>query len=204
MALDLNQLRSFLIQAPRPSRILVTCGDGEQKEIAAPKGGSGTTWSGIAKSIEVLDPAKLELFNATGELLRAQGFDAMGAINGDVRPTELPEILKRDAESARLVIFAQLLADAHKFTIGVAFSKMVEIAERSDARLERVEQRLERAEAQYRREMQSKLDEAFDEVEEAAKEAEQVKENPIMGLAQSFLGGMASGSGGASPPNGKG
>ena len=97
MAFDVNALRSFLVQSPRPAKILVTCGDGDQKEVTPPKGVGGVTWAGLARSIETLDPAKVELFDADDKLLRAQRFDA--ALPDP--ETALPEVLKRDAESAR-------------------------------------------------------------------------------------------------------
>ena len=106
MSFNLNELRSFLVQSPRPAKILVTCGDGDTKEILPPKGVGGVTWAGVARSIETLDPAKVELFDADDKLLRAQRFDAQLP---DVE-TALPEILKRDAESARIALFAQLIA----------------------------------------------------------------------------------------------
>lgn len=196
MGVDVNALRSFLVQAPRPSRILVTSGDGEEKEIAPPKGIGGVTWAGLARSIETLDPVKLELFDATDKLLRAQRFDAQPG--GD--STELPEILKRDAESARIAMFASHIANAYKFSVETAFTKMVELTERLDARLERMEIRLERTEANYRRAMQERIDEAFEEADEAAKHAEAAQNDPAAALVQSFIGGAAQAQ---HPPNGR-
>jgi hypothetical protein len=199
MALDVNALRSFLVQSPRPAKILVTCGDGETKEILPPKNVGGITWAGLARSIETLDPAKVELFDASDKLIRAQRFDAG---TPDVEST-LPEILKRDSESARIALFAQLIAGAYKFSVETAFTKMVELTERLDSRLERMEVRLERAETQYRKEMQDRINEAFDEAEEVAKEAEQTAANPATNLVQAFMQGAASGQQQAAPPNGK-
>lgn len=189
MSIDINALRSFLVQSPRPTKILVTSGDGEEKQIAPPKGVGGITWAGLARSIETLDPAKVELFDADDKLIRAQRFDAQVA-NSE---TELPEILKRDAESARIALFAQLIAGAYKFSVETAFTKMVELTERLDSRLERMEVRLERAETQYRREMQSRIDEAFDEAEETAKAAQAQQADPAAALVQTFLGGVQQG-----------
>lgn len=202
MAFDVNTLRSFLVQSPRPAKILVTCGDGETKEILPPKAVGGITWMGLARSIETLDPAKVELFDASDKLIRAQRFDA-GALP-DVE-SSLPEILKRDAESARIALFAQLIASAYKFSVETAFTKMVELTERLDSRLERMEVRLERAETQYRKEMADRINEAFEEAEEVAKEAEQAVANPATNLMQAFMQGAAQGQTATppAPPNGK-
>lgn len=189
MGVDVNLLRSFLIQTPRPSKILVTSGDGEEKEILPPKQSGGITWVNLARSIETLDPVKVELFDAEGKMLRAQRFDAAMAET----TAELPAILARDAESARVALFASHIAAAYKFSVETAFTKMVEMFERSDARQERLEARLERVEGAYRRTMQERIDEAFDEANEAAKEVEAQKENPLAGIVQSFVGGMQTG-----------
>jgi hypothetical protein len=201
MAFDVNALRSFLVASPKPAKILVTCGDGEAKEILPPKGVGGITWAGVARSIETLDPAKVELFDADDKLLRAQRFDA--ALPD--AETTLPEVLKRDAESARLVVFAQLIATAYKHSTETAFTKMVDIFERLDARQARVENRLEHAEAQYRRIMQDRVDEAFEEAEEAAKAAEEQQQQAQGDPAKVFLAAMAQGAQArpAPPPNGK-
>lgn len=200
MALDVNALRSFLVQAPRPAKILVTSGDGEQKEILPPKGVGGITWASLARSIETLDPDKLELFDSDDKLIRAQRFDATTRGEG-ATTAALPEILARDAESARLALFAQLIAQAHRFAVDTAFSKLVELFERLDRRQELVEQRLERTERAYRQAMQEKIEDALEDAAEAQETAQQQQNDPITGLVQSFVGGVAQG---AAAQNGKG
>jgi hypothetical protein len=195
---DVNALRSFLVASPRPAKILVTSGDGEQQEVLPPKGVGGVTWAGVARTIETLDPASVECFDAEDKLIRAQRFDAQ-VKDGP----ELPAVLARDAESARVALFAQHIAAAYRFSVETAFTKMVEMFERSDARQERLEARLERVEGAYRRTMQERIDEAFDEAEEAAKQAEAQQNDPSAALVQSFLGGAAQGVSQKSTPNGK-
>lgn len=190
MALDVNSLRSFLVAQPRPARILVTTGEGEEKEVLPPgSANSGHSWAKLARTVETLDPARVELFDAEGKLLRAQRYDAGKA----EAISELPAVLARDAESARVALFARHIADAYRFSVETAFTKMVEMFERSDARQERLEARLERVEGAYRRTMQERIDEAFEEASEAAKEVEAQKENPLAGLVQSFVGGAVQG-----------
>lgn len=200
MAIDVNLLRTFLVQSPRPTKILVTSGDGEAKEILPPKQSGGITWAGLARSIETLDPVKVELFDGEDKLIRAQRFDAATA----EAAAELPAILARDAESARVALFASHIAAAYKFSVETAFTKMVEMFERSDARQERLEARLERVEGAYRRTMQERIDEAFEEADEVAKQAEANKADPLPGIVQSFIGGAMQGQAEQRPPpNGK-
>jgi hypothetical protein len=193
MALDVNALRSFLVASPRPAKILVTSGDGEQKEILPPKGIGGVTWAGVARSIETLDPSTVELFAADDKLIRAQRFDA--TVKGDVT-AELPAILARDAESARVALFAQHIAAAYKFSVEVAFTKFVEMFERLDRRQELIEARLERTEREYRRAMEDKIADALEDAEEAAKQAAQQQTDPAAALVQTFMGGVAAGQNG--------
>jgi hypothetical protein len=188
MGIDVNALRSFLVQSPKPAKILVTSGDGSEKEILPPKGVGGITWAGVARSIETLDPAKVELFDGEDKLIRAQRFDA--------QPPEaeaaLPEILKRDAESARLALFAQLLAGAYKFSVDTAFSRMVELTERLDERQARTEMRLERVELMYRKAMQQQIDDALEDAHAAARDADEAASSsqagdPLTAFMESFV-----------------
>lgn len=197
MSLDVNAIRSFLVASPRPAKILLTSGDGEKQEVVPPKGVGGVTWAGVARSIETLDPAMIELFDGDDKLIRAQRFDAH--VKGD--SSVLPAILERDAESARLALFAKLLAEAYRFSVETAFQKMVDIFERLDNRQDRVEKRLEHAETAYRRVMQDRVDDAFEDAEALAKEAEAAKGNPLTGLVESFMGGAQQGA--ADKSNGK-
>jgi hypothetical protein len=203
MALDMQALRTFLIAAPRPAKILVTGVNGEQQEVLPPPKGisgvHGVTWASIARSIETIDPAIIELFDADNKLIRAQRFDVK--TNG--AETEMPAILARDAESARVALFAQHIANAYRFSVETAFTKLVEMFERSEARQERVETRLERVEGAYRRTMQERIDEAFDEADEVAKQAAAQQADPGAAILQSFMGGAAQGAAQRSTPNGK-
>lgn len=189
MAHDVNAIRSFLVQTPKPEKILVQCANGEEKELTAPKGVGGVTWAALARSIETLDPVKVELYDVSDKMLRATRFDSLPT----KAETELPAVLARDAESARMVVFANLLSQAYKFSVEIAFTKMVELMERVETRGERMEVRLERMETTYRREMQARIDEAFEDADEAAKAAEQTKADPATALVQTFMGGLTQG-----------
>lgn len=194
MSLDVASIRSFLVASPKPAKILITSGDGERQEVLPPKGVGGVTWAQVARSIEALDPAKLELFDAQDRLIRAHAFDAnMGRSSSDPTVAELPEILKRDAESARLALFGKLLADAYRFSVDTAFTKMVELTERLDERQARTESRLERVEASYRRAMQDKIDDALDEAEEATETAQANAANPLGAMVEQFVAGATQG-----------
>lgn len=203
MRLDSGAIRSFLVATPKPAKILITSGDGEKQEVLPPKGIGGVTWAQVARSIEALDPAKLELFDSQDRLIRAHAFDAnLGRNSSDPTVAELPEILKRDAESARLALFGKLLADAHRFAVEKAFDKIVELVERLDDRQARTEARLERVEGAYRRAMQEKIDDALDEAEEATEAAQQSAQNPLGAMVEQFVAGQAQGQ--QDKANGKG
>jgi len=200
MGLDVNVLRSFLVQTPRATKILVTNTAGVQQEIAAPsKAAGGVTWAAIARTIETLDPSVVELFDHEDKIIRAQRFDTPAA-RGEA-PSTLPAILERDAESARIAHFANLIAAAYRFSVETAFVKFVEIVERLDRRQELLEVRLERSERDYRRAMQEKIDEALEEAEQVARAAEEGQGNPIQNIVEEFAKGVAQG---ATAPNGKG
>jgi hypothetical protein len=201
MILDVTAIRTFLVAAPRPAKIQVTSIDGDKTEIQTPKG-PGVSWASVARSIETIDPVSIELFDETGTLIRAQRLDGLGKDSGPVVGGVLPDILARDAESARLALFAQLISQAYRFSVETAFTKMVEIFERLDARQDRVEKRLEHAEAQYRRVMAERVDAALDEAEATAREAEESKADPAGALLQTFIGGVTQGA--AAAPNGGG
>lgn len=199
--LDVNALRSFLVALPRPTKILVTTMNDEKQEVLPPKNGrGGITWAGVSRSIEALNPAVVELFNETDQLLRAMRCDAKVVTPAE----ELPAILARDAESARVALFARHIADAYKFSVETAFTKLVEMFERLDRRQELLEVRLERTEREYRRAMQEKIDDAFEEAEEAAKEAAAQQADPAAAIVSSFLGGVGQGQAAPQAPNGKG
>ena len=201
MALDVNAIRSFLVMSPRPAKILVACSNGEEKEMTAPKGVGGVTWASLARSIETLDPSKVELFDAEDKLLRATRFDHISTSPD----AELPAVLARDAESARVALFAKHIADAYRFSVETAFTKLVEMFERLDRRPELIEARLERTETANRRIMQERIEDAFAEAEEAAAQATAQQTDPAAAFMQSFIGGAMQGASAAKkpPPNGK-
>lgn len=199
--MDEKEIRSFLIAQPKPAKILVRTADDEVHEIAKPDG-KGNTWSHVSRSVVALEHVYIELQDADGRLLRAT---KTSGEKSDAPVTTLTAV-HSDPETARLTHFANLLADAYKFSTGLAFAKMVEVAQMTSERMQSVETRLERTEANYRREMKERLDEQFDRAEELADEAE-AKANaatgdPTTALLQQFAGGLVAGGSGAPPPNG--
>lgn len=198
MGIDEKVLRSELVKQPRPAKIVVTTEDDEQQEVRG-AGKSGVTWAAVSRTILALNPKMVSLFDESGALLRA--------VNAESSLVETPERaaaptlpasiahLHSDPETARLVHFANLLADAYKFATGVAFAKIAELSQHATDRMVALEGRLERAEQNYRREMQERIDDAFDEadaIREAAKRGDAEGAQSILDeLIKGFMNGAA-------------
>ena len=106
--------------------------------------------------------------------------------------------------------FANLVHRAYQHSTELAFTKLVELVERIDARSDAIEARLERTEAEHRRTLREQVEDAFDRAEEMAAGAGaegDFKQQMIAAfmhgqLAQQQGGAKAAASNGAS--NGKG
>ena len=199
--MDEKEIRSFLVAQPRGARILVRTEDDEVHDIAAPNG-KGVTWAHVARSIDALHHVYIELQDGDGKLLRATRTTGDKA---DAPAVQTLTAVHSDPETARITHFANLLADAYKFSTTVAFTKMVELSQMASERLIALETRLERTEANYRREMNTRLSEAFERAEDLAEEAEErataTAGDPATVLLQQFAAGAAAG-GNSAPPNG--
>jgi hypothetical protein len=202
---DEKDIRSFLVQHPRGARVLVRDEDDEIHSIAGPTG-KGGTWAQVARSIVALRPVLIEIHDADEKLLRAtRTTESTPSIPGISQPTMRSQ--HDDPETARLQHFADLIHRSYEFSMGTAFTKMVEMFQMVNDRHANLETRLERTEANYRREMKERLDEAFERAEEMAAAAqekadEQATEaaDPLGGLVQTFMAGRANGA--AAAPNG--
>lgn len=194
--MDEKEIRSFLVMQPRGAKVLVRDEDDEVHDIAAPVG-KGGSWAQVARSIDAMKPALIEIHDADGKLLRATRCN-------DKQPTPSAEaglpVLHTDPETARLTHFANLLYRATEFSTTLAFTKMVELFTLSSERSAAIEARLERTEANYRREMQARLDEAFERADELAKEAEQAAQGPPGDPITEFAKGFLQARAGAPPP----
>lgn len=182
-----KKIRSFLVQTPRPAKIVVRTLEDEQHELGPAKG--GVSWTGIARSIVALGPKSIEVYSESGKLERATRCD-----DDDEKPAAevgIPPALSTDPETARLTHFANLLFRAQQFSTEVAFSKMVEVFEMVSEQWTATNSRLERVETAYRRTLQDQLQDEYERVAELRAEAEKGgTQSPLETLAEAFTGGM--------------
>jgi hypothetical protein len=176
---DAWRIRNFLIQRPPAATIRLTSVDGEVSEMKPGR----QSRSKVSESIAAVSPRLIECLSEQGTLLRALSLDS-----DDSRSLESPSApreLEGDPNAAMLTHFANLIHRSYEHATEVAFSKMVELVERLDARTEAIERRLERAEADYRREASERLDDMFERAQEqldAGGSKERIAEGLIGGL----------------------
>lgn len=189
MAFDEKKLRTFLVQMPKPARIIVHVDDAEAREIVVPA--TGKTWAHIAQSIVALgDVRVVECYDAQGALLRATRGEEDEKRAQEVRNVAMGIPTHADPETARLIHFSNLLHRSTEFCVGVAFDKMVRLFEMQNERMVAIETRLERTENAYRKTVEERLRDAFEEAEALARgEGMPAPANPLMEMAQAFLGG---------------
>lgn len=190
-------MRSFLIRQPNPATIRLTVREGETKDIVPKRRQS---WSKIAETIVAFAPELVECLDEQANIIRAVRPQSTPELSDAPDP---PKIISEDPETARLTHFANLLHRAYEHSTIVAFSKLIELVERLDARAEAVEARLERAETAYRRQVQSQLDDAFNRADELLAEGEQQQGSELHQMASAFLQ-AASGAKPKRPTNGSG
>lgn len=162
-----RDLRSFLIVGEKPAKIVVTTDEGRQ-EVGVAR--NGVSWAQIAKSILSLSPSLVECFNDKEQLLRAHRFEE--SVKGPEGAFATPALIASDPETMRLTHFANLLAQAYQFSIGKAFDKFVELADKQDARMANLEGRFERSEAENRRLLREMIQAEMAEAEALREEAE--------------------------------
>lgn len=189
-------IRTWIMRRPRPHMLRLHLADDVVQEMLR---GEGQSWQDMADSIAALEPSVLEALGQDGKLLRAikpNEDDGNGNRIRDNRSVPLPPALHSDPETARICFTADLLHRAYQHSTDVAFAKLVELFERSDARSAGIEARLERTERAYLRTLQDQVDDAFDRAEEAGQAAAAAAASGEGGiesmLTQAFVGGMAS------------
>lgn len=194
MALTGWGIRKWLLKQPRPALLRLTTG--EKSTDIIPK--KGASWSRIGDSIAAVNPDLVEAFDNNGNLLRA----TRPQVDSD--PQEAPEppaVIANDPETARLTHFANLLHRAYEHTTNVAFTKLLDLVERMDARSDAIEQRLERTEANYRRAVNQQLADAFDRVDSLEDDEPPAPPNAdLQTLFTQFLGGLAQAQSAEKPP----
>lgn len=188
---DEKKLRTFLVQTPKPARIVVHVDD-DTREIVVPP--TGKTWAHIAQSIVALGDVKcVECYDASNSLLRATRGEEDERRAQEAKNVALGVPTHADPETARLIHFSNLLFRATEFSINKSFDKMVELYTLQNERMVAIEARLERTEGAYRKTVEERLREAFEEADRIARDAEASAPppNPLADLAQAFMGGVA-------------
>jgi hypothetical protein len=191
------RIRGFLIQLPKPAKIRLTSGDGEPQEIKPGRSAART-----AESIEALGVDLVECLDKDGAVLRALRLTEPDAHRSDAAP--LPKGIEADPHALMLSHFANLLHRAYEHSTEIAFTRLVELAERLSSHSESIEARLERTESALRRERDDRRD---DELERAL-ELMNTKSGGDESLAQQMLGAfmqakMGGGASPSTPKNGK-
>lgn len=138
-------LRTFLMRHPRPTKIMVGTADGDREVAVAPD----ATWSHVAEAVEILSPTTIQCIGSKGEVLRAIRADELDIEEREAADAPSPYMARmaigmpKDADSARLLMFAQLLSDAYRHTTDVAFARMVDLFTAVNKRHESTEKSLE-------------------------------------------------------------
>jgi hypothetical protein len=209
MAIDEKQLRTCLMQQPRPARIMVKTLEGDAQEVAG-VGKGGATWAGVARNIMALNPHVVELYDKDSVLLRA--------VNAEQAVVEIPRAplmpdhpgshagysvgsIPPDPETARFIHVSNLVAEAYRFATTIAFDRLARLAETQTERAQALEQRLEIAESNYRRERTERAEDLFEEAD-AMREAAQRGDadgarNILEGFLSQFTAGRAAAANGA-------
>jgi hypothetical protein len=118
-------IRGWLLKSPRPVTLKLTCGENVTAITREPT----QTWADVAESVEALEPDLIEAFDAKASLIRAIRTDNLSEAPADddtASSGKTTDTRKAyDAETERMKVFAQLLAEAYKFATGTAFDRMI-------------------------------------------------------------------------------
>lgn len=179
--MSVSKIRGFLLQQPKPASLRYTGSDGEPQELKL-----GRSFAKTAETIIALGCDLIEALDAGGAVLRA-----MRLSSSETRRSEaaaIPEALAADPHALMLSHFANLLHRAYEHSTEIAFTKVVELADRLGNHIEGIEARLERTESQLRRAHTDLLEDAFDRAQEIADK--QGEGGLADQLAASFLSGQ--------------
>jgi hypothetical protein len=178
-----EKIRAWLLQQPRAASLRVLVGK-ERQELAV----AGQSWAKLAATIEAMTPDRIEALDVGGNLLRAVRPADVDDVEQE--PESSPDVLSPppatayDPETVRFELIARLLADAHKFSVGVAFEKIVLIVDAQNRRSES----LERALASAERLLRKQAEDLFEEAEQKS------QENPLQDMVNGFVKGAINGS----------
>ena len=180
--MNVGRIRGFLLQSPKPAKVRVSREDGGEPQTLTPR-----SYAKCAETIAALMPDLIECLDSKDTLLRALRPDGVEANPSD--DVGLPKSLEAEPLAAAFMMYGRMLAKAYEHSTEVAFSKMVELADRMNERSDSIERRLERSESQYRKVQEERIDDAYERVDEAAEKA--AEGNPLQTtIAQAFMGGL--------------
>lgn len=162
-----QEIRKWLLKAPRPETVRVRTSDDETHDFPVP---SNVRWATLAASVDALDPVTIQCLGSSGNIDRAiktaEWDGAVAPKKAEPDQPPLPEYLHDDPETARFALVARLLADAHKFATGVAFDKLANMFDTLSRRLEAMEQKADQADKRYREEMYDRIEEMLEAAQE--------------------------------------
>lgn len=158
--MSLSRIRGFLLKVPKPSKIRVSSGDAEPQEIKPAR-----SYARTAESIDALGVDLIECLDKDGVLLRALRLTDPESHRSDA--ADVPKGIEVDPGALMLTHFANLLHRAYEHSTEIAFTRLVELAERLSSHTESIEARLERTESLLRREQSDRLDDAYERASEA-------------------------------------
>jgi hypothetical protein len=163
--MSLSRIRGFLLQLPKPATIRVSAGDGEPQSIKP-----GRSYARTAESITAINCDLVECLDAQGNLLRALRLGDADSHRSDAAP--IPTGIEVDPQALMLTHFANLLHRAYEHSTEVAFTRLVELAERLSSHSESIEARLAQTEAALRRAQTDQIEDAFDRAKEVIEKGE--------------------------------
>jgi len=133
-----KEIRGWLLCQPRPAALRIVNDDQAPHTLEIKPGQS---WAQTADSVHALRPELIEALDDGGKIIRAI---RPGDVESDeeVEPEGIP-MLANDPESARLMMFARLLADAYKHSTDVAFARLADLFEAVTSRAATLERTLD-------------------------------------------------------------
>lgn len=128
--MDAETLRLWLLQHPRPTKVVVVDGNADRHELEIKK---TMTWKAVAQSLLALEPDKIQAYDGD-KLARATS-----AADQEPEPEDDDVAIVQDPESQRLIVFAKLLAEGYKHANGVAFQTLSELCRSMTERTQSLE-----------------------------------------------------------------
>lgn len=165
MAMDVPQIRSWLLLQPRAHTIKVLTTDDRNHEVAC---NTGASWMALATSIHALEPALVEAYDSEGKIIRAVRPLEQNTARPDGTTTPAPLVMPAgtDPQSMLLLHFADLLAQAYRHSTDVAFERLASLFEAVNRRSESLERTIEKMERLLLRAHEEQVENAAPKTEE--------------------------------------